>query len=234
VDGPHDLGGKQGFGPVLRETDEPVFHEPWEATVFGMMLATRWPAGIHQNLDRFRHAIERIVPAAYLTHEYYGRWLGGLEIRLVEAGVLESEEITARALQLGAGADDLIAAQPSDNPDFIPAPPTAPTEARALSRRPRFTLGDRVRTRRHSVPGHTRLPAYARDRVGVVTAWYGGWVYPDSNAHGRGEDPQHLYTVAFDGRELWGDGSEAGIVIHLDLFEPYLQYAAGSSTGEFE
>ena len=50
-------------------------------------------------------------------------------------------------------------------------------------------------------------------------------MFPDSNAHGNGELPQHVYSVAFDGAELWGDAAEPGTVVHLDLFEPYLEHA---------
>ena len=221
MDGIHDLGGKEGFGAVEREIGEPVFHARWEARVFGMNLSGGGGAG--RNADHFRHAIERIDPAAYLTHGYYGRWLGGLEICIVEAGVLDTASIARRALELGASPNDLIAARPSAHPDRIDYRAEVEGSQRAVSRAARFAIGARVRTRAHGVPGHTRLPAYARGRLGVVTARHGGWVYPDTNAHGRGEHPQHLYTVAFIGRELWGDDAESNVVVHLDLFEPYLE-----------
>jgi nitrile hydratase subunit beta len=88
---------------------------------------------------------------------------------------------------------------------------------------PRFSCGDRVRTFSWPATGHTRLPAYARGRSGTVAAWHGAWVFPDSNAHGRGESPQHLYTVAFEGTELWGAEAENGSSVSLDLFESYLE-----------
>jgi nitrile hydratase len=223
MDGIHDLGGKQGFGSVVREADEPVFHERWEARVCGMTLLGGGGSG--RNADHFRHSIERIDPAAYLTHGYYGRWLGGLETRIVEAGILDTAQITRRAIEFGATADDLIAARPSAKPDRIDYRAQEEGNRRTLAAAPRFDVGDRVRTRAHGVPGHTRLPAYARGRAGTVSTWHNGWVFPDSNAHGHGENPQHLYTVAFEGVELWGADSERGIVVHLDLFEPYLEPA---------
>ena len=223
MDGIHDLGGKHGFGAVQREADEPVFHERWEAQVFGMRLLG--DGGAARNTDHFRHTIERIDPVAYLTQGYYGRWLGGLETSLVEAGVLDTATITQRAMDLGARANDLIAARPKTDPDRIDYRSAQSGNRRAIPAFPRFTVGERVRTQAHGVPGHTRLPAYARDRAGTITAWRGGWVFPDSNAHGRGENPQHLYTVAFSGDELWGPGCEPGVVVHLDLFEPYLERA---------
>ena len=221
MDGIHDLGGKQGFGPVERAPNEPAFRERWEARVFSFMTAT-FASGACRNVDQFRHAIERIDPRAYLTHGYYGRWLGGFENLLVEAGVLERDEIDARTRERGAPSDALVASRPSKTPDCVTKGSTAPGSGRKLERPARFAEGDRVRTRAHGVPGHTRLPAYARGKLGTVTALHQGWVYPDSNAHGRGEDPQHLYTVAFSGRELWGEDSELGLVVHVDLFEPYL------------
>lgn len=223
MDGIHDLGGKEGFGAVIRETDEPVFHERWEGRVFA--ISQLGPAEARRNSDHFRHAIERIDPVAYLTHGYYGRWLGGLETRIVEAGVFDTATITQRATELGASPADLIAARPSSKPQRIDYLPSEWGNRRAVAGSRRFVMGQRVRTRAHGVAGHTRLPAYARARTGTIVSWHEGWVYPDSNAHGLGENPQHLYTVAFGGRELWGDAAEPGVVVHLDLFEPYLEPA---------
>ena len=224
MDGIHDFGGKQGFGAVCREPNEPVFHARWEARVLGMTLIC--PSAANPNIDHFRHAIERIDPVAYLTHGYYGRWLGGLETRLIEAGIIDGATITRRSIELGASANDLIAARPVTDPDRVGYRPAGAGNQRMVTASPRLDVGSRVRTEAHGVPGHTRLPAYARDRLGTITAWRGGWVLPDSNAHGRGEDPQHLYTVAFAGEELWGAAGEPGIVVHLDLFEPYLEGAS--------
>ena len=221
MDGIHDLGGRDGFGPVEHEDHEPSFHERWEARVFGMYLKRLGGGG---NIDRRRHAVERIDPRAYIGHGYYGRWLGGLETLLVEGNLLTRAEITARARALGAHEWDVIASQPAAKPDVLPPPPEDPPPdcKRPVSRAPRFAVGDRVATLAHGVAGHTRLPAYARGRTGTIAMHHDGWVYPDTNAHGHGENPQHLYTVAFDGRELWGERTEPGLVVHLDLFEPYL------------
>lgn len=219
MDGIHDLGGKEGFGAIEYEANEPYFHARWEARVFGMYLQR---LGGASNIDRRRHAVERIDPRAYLDHGYYGRWLGAMETLLVEGGVLDVASIDARARALGAQPDDLVAARPSPTPDVVAYVAEQETGDRPLARPPRFRIGDRVRTCSHGVPGHTRLPAYARGRTGTVVLHHDGWVFPDSNAHGRGEDPQHLYTVAFDGEELWGSGAERDVSVRLDLFEPYL------------
>ena len=219
MEGIHDLGGVEGFGPVELEENEPVFHERWEARVFAINGASR-SAHAWGGVDRFRHAIERIDPVAYLTHTYYGRWLGGIETMFVEAGVVTREEINAQVVAMG-GELGLIASRPRADAD-----PLADSQGpliREIDTAPHFKVGDRVVTRNHAVPGHTRLPRYARGKSGVVVLYHAGWVYPDSNAHGRGEDPQHLYTVAFDGEVLWGEGCEPGVSVRVDLFEPYLE-----------
>ncbi len=221
MDGIHDLGGKSGYGRVIREPDEPVFHAHWEAEVFAIMRACGL-AGIYRNADQFRHAIERVDPEAYLSHGYYGRWLGGMENLLVESGTLKEAEINARTAQLGGNPEDPIAARPSPHPDRVNYDPEAFPMRRKLDRMPAFSLGARVLTQREAVPNHTRLPAYARGKPGRIIVCHGGWVFPDSNAHGHGEDPQYLYTVAFSAKDLWLQEAEAGVDIHLDLFEPYL------------
>lgn len=221
MDGIHDLGGRHGFGAVIREPGEPVFHGRWEARVFAMMRAAG-AAGAIANADQFRHAIERIDPAAYLSHGYYGRWLGGIETLLREAGVVSVADLRARIGELGGDADAPAAARPADHPDRVGYVPAAAGSQRELTVAPRFVPGDRVRTHRSGKPGHTRLPGYARGRSGTVIAWHGGWVWPDSNAHGAGENPQHLYTVEFTGVELWGEMAEPETSVTLDLFESYL------------
>jgi nitrile hydratase beta subunit len=188
--------------------------------VFGLNLVGA--GGAARNIDHFRHAVERIDPVAYLTQGYYGRWLGGVETIIVEAGLLDRASITQRAIELGGNPDDRIASRPSAEPDRIDYEPTEPGNRRLMSSAARFDVGDRVRTRNRGTRGHTRLPGYARGRRGVVVSLHDGWVFPDTNAHGRGENPQHLYTVAFEGSELWGEDAEPGVVVHLDLFEPYL------------
>jgi nitrile hydratase beta subunit len=219
MDAIHDLGGKAGFGAVVREKHEPVFHARWEAKVFALMRASG-AAGAFLNTDRFRHLVERINPVAYLTHGYYGRWLGGVETGLVESGILDVDAIAAKVSDLGGEQQSLIAAQPKSNPDSQGNVPTAVGSDRAVAA-PKFAVGQQVLTSALAKPGHTRLPAYARAKIGTVITTHGGWVYPDTNAHGLGEDPQNLYTVQFTSATLWG-GSEKKVKVSLDLFEPYL------------
>ena len=210
MDGIHDLGGMQGFGPVHVEPDEPVFHAPWEGRVFalaGLALA----AGVG-NGDAFRHAIERLEPVTYLTAGYYGRWLAALERVLRDAGVLGQGELDAR-----------VAGAPTAGGTWTPAGPPSVTAVRTIDAPPRFAVGDAVRARDLHPSGHTRLPRYVRGRPGVVARVHPACVFPDAHAHGRGEQPQHVYAVRFAARDLWGDGAEAGAVVHVDLFETYLE-----------
>jgi nitrile hydratase beta subunit len=223
MDGIHDLGGKQGFGAVEREVDELEFHSRWEAAVYTMVRRLR-QAGAIANVDQFRHAVERIDPVAYLTHGYYGRWLGAVETLLLEQGLIEPGMLAGAVVARGGDPAEAVAARP--DPAARPMPPaSAPGAAREVAAAPRFEIGQRVRTAACGAVGHTRLPAYARGRIGTVSARHGGWVFPDTNAHGRGEEPQHLYCVGFDGAELWGADAEPGVSVYLDLFETYLEKA---------
>ena len=227
MDGIHDLGGKHGHGAVNFAPDNvvgaPAFHQRWHARVFVSMRALY--GGAVRNVDHFRHGVERIDPVAYLSHGYYGRWLGGIETLAVEAGVTTTAAITARTIALGGSADDLIAARPGAARPLTTTNDQAAAQhgaRRLVVTAPQFTVGARVRTSGNVVAGHTRLPAYARSRIGTVVAHHDGWVFPDTNALGSGEHPQHLYTVAFGAEELWGDSAEANVTVSLDLFEPYL------------
>jgi nitrile hydratase len=214
VNGIHDMGGMHGFGPVEIEPDEPVFHERWEARVFGMSLLAGLRLG--GNIDARRHGLERLDPVTYLRNGYYGRWFARLERTLLERGVLAPGELEARESGAGAAA----AALPP-----LPAPAPAPAHPflRPVERQPAFRAGDRVRTRNHQPPGHTRLTSYARCRRGVVARAYPACVLPDTNAHFQGEHPQYVYAVRFAARELWGESAEPGTCVHLDCFESYLE-----------
>jgi nitrile hydratase len=222
MDGVHDLGGKHGFGGVDHSDDARVFHGRWEAAVFAMVNAAA-RAGAWHNSDQFRHAVERIDPVAYLTQGYYGRWLGGLETLLVEAGLLTTVELQARLAQRGGSPRDRVAARPASSPVSLGGPPQGLGSQRHLGSAI-FNVGDKVTTLNYGKPTHTRLPAYVRGKSGTITKLHGGWIYPDTNAQGLGECPQVLYTVTFSGAELWQEG-DAKLAVNLDLFEPYLAAA---------
>jgi nitrile hydratase len=219
VNGIHDLGGMHGFGRVEVEPDEPVFHAPWERRVFGLRVLAGLRLG--GNIDEGRHWIERLDPVRYLAHGYYGRWLASLEDRLRALGVLQPGELEARV----AGGTAPAAPLP---PLPAPRPPAPHPFLRIIERAPAFAAGDPVRTRNHQPSGHTRLPAYARVRRGVVARVYPPCVFPDAHAHGAGDAPQHVYAVRFSCRELFGEGAEPGSFVHLDCFEPYLEPDPGA------
>ena len=210
MDGIHDLGGMQGFGTV--EHDDTVFHAPWERLAFAMAQT----AHIEGNTDDFRHAIERLEPGQYLTVGYYGRWLACTEIRLRERGLLDSDEVDRRA----GGSE----ARPRSTASVgLPTGAAAGGPKRRLDRPPRFSVGETVRVRDLHQVGHTRLPGYVRGHRGTVLLVHHVFVFPDTNAHGRGDDPQHVYAVQFRARDLWGAGDH---VVTVDLFESYLEPAA--------
>ena len=214
MNGIHDLGGMDGFGRVPHEDDATV-HAPWEVrlrALVGIELAT----GL-TNVDAFRHAIERIDPRCYFAVGYFGRWLAGLEALLVERGVLA-------AADLDALPGERVRVSPSD-----PPPPAAAGlgSLRRIERAPRFAAGESVRTRNAHPHGHTRLPRYARGRIGRIERVHPAFVLPDTNAHGLGENPQHVYAVRFASRELFGDDADARASVCLDLFESYLEPVEG-------
>jgi len=223
MNGVHDIGGMDGFGQIHRESDERVFHEDWEGRVFGMfMLGVGLPP---LPLDALRHRIERPAPVPYLASSYYERWLAAFEGLLVEAGTLRREEIEARFQQFVA--DPALAVphrvDPANAQNIAAAFRAGIPATREIHRNPVFAVGDKIMTRNLNPHGHTRLPRYARGKRGVILLHHGAHVFPDSNAHGGGENPQHLYTVSFVAQELWGDAAEPNDSILLDLWEPYLE-----------
>lgn len=219
MNGAQDLGGRAGFGPVRPEADEPLFHAPWEARALALTLASG--ALGHWTLDESRHARESLPPADYLSFSYYRIWFTALEHLLERHGEVTAEELVAgRMLQPGLRvarrlAPEAVAAViakggPTDRP------PTAPA---------RFAAGDRVRTVNLQPETHVRLPAYAREKPGVIETVHTPHVFPDTNAHGQGEQPTWLYTVRFDGADLWGAGATPGLSVSIDAWEPYLEPA---------
>jgi len=225
MNGVHDLGGMQGFGPVDREANEPVFHADWEKSVLAMNVAALTQR--LYNVDEFRHGIERMAPAHYLGSGYYEHWFASIERLLTEKGIVNRADLDARIAALRARP-----AEPSprrDDPALtarmlqaVRAGSAAKSEARPA---PRFRAGDRVRTRNTHPPGHTRLPRYARGHHGTIERFHGVFTLPDAHAHGHGRQPQPLYAVRFEGRELWGESAEPGHSVYLDLWESYLEPA---------
>lgn len=218
MNGPHDLGGQHGLGPIDPEADEPLFHAEWERRVFALTLAMG--ARGEWNIDASRHARENRHPVDYLSSSYYELWMKGLERLMAERGLITAEEIDARLAGRGGAADAVGGAVPAERLGaLLKAGDSARRDDGAA---PRFQPGDKVRTRTMNPRGHTRLPRYARGRLGVIARHHGVFVFPDSNAHGQGEQPQHLYSVAFTAIELWGADGTAQDQVFIDLFEDYL------------
>ncbi len=221
MNGVHDMGGMHGFGPIVREVNEPVFHAAWEAHVRAMMMEVRSRG--YFNIDASRHGIERMEPAHYLRAPYYERWLATIELNLIEGGFLASEELDARTELLRE--DPEAALPPRAAIATLPEVHVRSTESPLPVSR--FAVGDAVVTRNVHPPGHTRLPRYARGKQGIIQRLHGAQIFPDTNAHGLGENPQPLYSVCFDARELWGESAEPRQTVSLDLWESYLEPASG-------
>jgi nitrile hydratase beta subunit len=211
----HDMGGMQNFGPVDAERGEPVFHHPWEARVLALNLAMG--ATRQWNIDQGRAAVEAMPPEQYLGTSYYEKWFLRLPRLLVERGLVSSAEIAeGRARTPGAKLNVLTR-------DRVEA---VLRQRRASEREPtrpaRFAAGDRVRSRKMHPASHTRLPMYCRDKPGTIAIVHGVHVFPDVSALGKGENPQGLYSVRFEAKDLWGEDTSAAAV-YVDCFEPYLE-----------
>jgi nitrile hydratase subunit beta len=217
MNGVHDMGGMHGMGPIQPERDEPVFHARWEGRVFAMVRAMgawrKW------NIDASRYQRELIPPADYLRMSYYEKWLAGLVELMVKKGLLTREELD------GARASPTAPeAQPALTPEKVPVLTAKGAPAnRESDTAPLFQAGDPIRTRNIHPEGHTRLPRYARAKRGTIDRVHGVFVFPDTNAAFRGENPQHLYSVRFAARELWGEQAAATDAVYIDLWESYLE-----------
>jgi len=206
MDGVHDLGGLAGFGPVDHVVEEPSFHEDWERRAFKVNLAILGATGAGG--WTWRHAIERMDPAHYLSSSYYEHWLTASTSLFVEAGHITREELERRT---GGRV-------PLARPDRGSAPVVAGDRTE-----PRFAVGDRVRVREWHPLGHTRAPRYAQGKRGVVTRIDGAFNLPDVEAHGGRHVLDPTYSVRFTSIELWGECGTDGDIINVDLWEHYLE-----------
>jgi len=210
-----DLGGRLGFGPVVQAAEGTVFHADWESRVLALTLAMG--ATGCWNIDMARAARETLPD--YLDLSYYEIWLGGLERLLVAKGLVTAEELAAgHAPHPPQPFGRILMA------DQVPAKLAAGSDASRTPTTPaRYRLGQRVVTRAAPVDHHTRLPTYLRGRTGLIDRIHGCHVFADSHAQGVGEDPQWLYTVVFEARELWGSEATPGHRVSFDAWQPYLE-----------
>ena len=219
MNGVHDMGGMQDMGPIQYEKNEPVFHANWEARV--RALAHAMAAWRKWNLDADRYENELIPPSEYLRYSYYERWLAVLEALLVKHGLVTNAEIKTGVPAKGS---------PKSTPVLTVAgvPPLLAlgvVASRDVPVAPHFKTGDRVRARNINPLGHTRLPRYARGKLGTIERDHGVFVFPDTNAQFLGEKPQHVYSVRFAARELWGEQAPSHDAVNLDLWDDYLEPA---------
>jgi nitrile hydratase len=218
VNGVHDMGGMDGFGKVEPEMSEPPFHARWEGRVLALQRAMGYAGAWH--IDHSRFAQEALSPQVYLAASYYQRWELAMENNLVQRGYIAPDELAA--------GHALRAAKPLARKltlDAVPGSLARNSFFRPQQAPARFKPGDAVRTKNINPLTHTRLPRYARDKLGTVELVHGCHAYPDSVATDKGDDPQWLYTVVFDGREIWGADAEPTLKLSIDAFEPYLEPA---------
>jgi nitrile hydratase subunit beta len=217
MNGAQDMGGMMGFGPIVPEKDEPVFHAAWERRAFALNLAMGASGG--WNIDQGRSARESLHPAEYLAKSYYEIWVAGLQKLIAERGLVTEDEIAAgKSLRPPRPVPLVLIAE--SVPGLLAK--GGPTQRTAVKPQ-RFEVGHWVRARNINPAGHTRLPRYVRGHVGIITHTHGVHVFPDANATGRGEDPQWLYTVRFAARELWGEAADPRATVSVDAWESYLE-----------
>ena len=211
MNGVHDMGGMDGMGPIEREADEPVFHEPWEGRVYAIATGIdRW--GIGRNWTGFRFEIESIPAAEYLRISYYEKWFTMIVNRLLKSDLVTQEELESAA------------SDPSRPRPTVLSPPSAPVPRDDVARS-RFSAEQEVRVRNLHPRGHTRLPRYVRGKLGTVVRDHGLFVLQDTDEEGQplGGPRQPVYTVRFAGRELWGERASANDSVYVELWEDYLE-----------
>ena len=207
MDGIHDLGGMQGFGAVVREENEPVFHEDWQRIAFGLMILPQAALRCN-NADEYRHSVERMLPAHYLQSHYYERVLTGATTLLVEKGVLSIDDLEARA----GGAFPLAAPVSED-----------PVVARSPQPEARFRAGDKVKVLDIHPKGHVRAPRFCRGKTGIIIHVAPKFGFPDTAAHDGPRRKEHTYHVEFRSKDLWCSDGVSGDSVIVDLWDSYLE-----------
>jgi nitrile hydratase beta subunit len=219
MNGVHDMGGMQDMGSIHEEKNEPVFHMPWEGRVFalrrGMGAWGKW------NIDATRYAIELVPPADYLRMSYYERQFAAFLEMLVQHHFVTREELESTAPAPGSPKATPALTVEKANMLIAKGVPTS----RDVPVAPRFKAGQPVRARNINPVGHTRLPRYARGKTGVIDRDHGVFVFPDANAHFLGEKPQHVYSVRFAARELWGEQAAPQDSVYINMWDDYLEPA---------
>jgi nitrile hydratase beta subunit len=215
MNGAHDMGGMQDMGPIGPEKNELIFHAEWERRAFALFNATdvQWPYR--------RTQIELIPPADYLRMSYYEKWLAALVPILTKTGMASAAEIESGKVLNGVNTKWHVLSVAEVAARILPVSATgdkitAPTQ---------FHIGQRVRARNLNPVGHTRLPRYARGKLGTIERDGGIEELQDTDTHGLGDKQQHVYGVRFAARELWGERANPRDVVYVDMWEGYLEPA---------
>ena len=208
----HDLGGREGFGPIRWQDDDDnkLFPEPWQARTWAicLMMMTRFQQDqTGWTLDWYRHVLERLAPADYLSMNYFEKWAQAMMATLIDSGYAEVQEFVE-------GHSRGVPPKP------VPAPPAASADPGAA----RFSVGDSVVAKRRVLSMHTRLPAYVRGCKGVIETCIGPEILADASAAGDLRK-EHLYTVRFESGDLWAESEGERTGVYLDLWESYLEPA---------
>ncbi|MGO9804393.1 MAG: nitrile hydratase subunit beta [Steroidobacteraceae bacterium] len=217
MNGIHDMGGMQDMGPVNIENNEPVFHARWEGRVFAMYWAIDgdWPGGSG------RYQRELIPPAEYLRMSYYERWLTALTELLVKSGMVTRSELES-GVAAGGNTKGRECLKAAAVPGAITTGSPSSSDAAVAAR---FHVGERIRAHNLNPVGHTRLPRYTRGKPGTIAHDHGVYVFNDSLVQGLGPKPQHLYSVRFTARDLWGEAASAVDSVYVDLWDDHLEPA---------
>ena len=217
----HDLGGMDGFTLPERDQDFPL-HEDWEKQIWGLALAT-WSKPIPGYPGGSRADIERIPPELYIDMPYYAKWLWAEEVAVIRGGLTTREELENPDGDLAAAdVGDFVPSSPAEVVAFMQADDSYEVPATV---EPRFQIGDEVLVRNNHPDGHTRCPRYTRGRRGIIQLHHGVHHFQDDEPEDAGE--QHLYTVVFTGKELWGDRGHENDRISAELWEIHLLPVTG-------
>jgi len=209
MDGVHDLGGVEGFGPVRHrvntDTYKPFFKESWEHLPYTLAFIAIGPLNLFP-LDEARYATERIEPVQSMGMGYWDRILTSGITLYVEKGILTTEELE----EVAGGAVPVAKKRAAAGRQVRPAGDG-------------YQVGDKVRVRNEHVPGHVRAPGYTRGKRGtIVHRTTKKFPFPDSAAHAMPTEAEPTYHVRFENRELWGEGAAQGAV-YVDLWQSYLE-----------
>jgi nitrile hydratase beta subunit len=218
MNGIHDMGGMQGMGPIEYENNEPVFHAGWEARVYAMNRSLGATGKLKP--PSVRPPIESLTALEYLHMSYYEKWFTSLIERMVAGGLVTRAEI-----ENGHPAEGSAKSPPALSAADVPAFMRRIPPLRKDQVAPRFQIGQHVRARNINPVTHTRLPRYVRGKSGTVERDRGVATFPDTNVYGLGEKPQHVYSVRFSARELWGDQAPAQDAVFVELWDDYLEPA---------